>query len=453
MSACERAIDYAKAKGIDECEAVNVKRKTITVRITDSQIAETKENVEQSIGIRIIHGKKISSAQTSIVENYKKTIDQALELSNITKPKPFWKSLAQNSKQKIPLEGVFDKKLSEITGIEASDIAQTMIDSALNPKIDSISGSLNIVAEDFTIANTNGLRCNDEATYIAGIINADSNVGTLPVSGIGHASCRTLQNFTPTQIGKDSLEMCVKSINPQHCEFETCSVIFEPYSVGEILSFVLSANFNLKTYTEKRSCFSEKIGQVISAKNFDLVDDPHAPEGIGTKSFDDEGVPTKIRPLIEDGVFKNVYSDLYNAFKEGKESSGNASRPGSPMGRDAKPIPAPSPHNLRIKNGDSTPEEMIKDTKKGIVVGRLWYTYAVNPIKGDFSCTARSGIRIIEDGKIKNPGKSVRIIHNLKTLLEKISAIGNDSRNALQWASLPSICPSLRVDEIKIIPI
>ena len=184
-----------------------------------------------------------------------------------------------------------------------------------------------------------------------------------------------------------------------------------------------------------------------------MVDDPHAPEGIGTKSFDDEGIPTKIRPLIEDGVFKNVYSDLYNAFKEGKEPSGNASRPGSPMGRGAEPIPVPAPHNLRIKNGDSTPEEMIKDTKKGIVVSRLWYTYAVNPIKGDFSCTARSGIRIIEDGKIKNPGKSVRIVHNLKTLLEKISAIGNDSRNVLQWASLPSICPSLRVDEIKIIPI
>lgn len=453
MSACERAIDYAKIKGIDECEAVNVKRKITTVRITDSQIAETKENIEQLIGIRIIQGKKISSAQTSIIEDYKKTIDQALELSNITKPKPFWKSLPHDLKEKIPLEGVFDKKLSDITGSEASDIAQTMIDSALNPKIDSISGSLNIVAEDFTIANTNGLRYNDEATYIAGIINADSNVGTLPVSGIGQASCRTLQNFVPEQIGKDSMEMCVSSINPQHCDFETCSVIFEPYSVGEILAFVLSANFNLKTYSEKRSCFSEKIGGAISAKNFNVLDDPHASEGIGSKNVDDEGVPTKIRPLIEDGVFKNIYSDLYNAFKEGNESSGNASRPASPMGRDAEPIPISSPHNLRIKNGDFTPEEMIKDVKKGIVVGRLWYTYAVNPIKGDFSCTARSGIRIIEDGKIKSPGKSVRIVHNLKTLLEKISAIGNDSRNVLQWASLPSICPSLRADEIKIIPI
>ena len=40
-----------------------------------------------------------------------------------------------------------------------------------------------------------------------------------------------------------------------------------------------------------------------------------------------------------------------------------------------------------------TQDEMIQDTKHGLLVGRLWYTYAVNPIKGDFSCTARSGIK------------------------------------------------------------
>jgi len=66
---------------------------------------------------------------------------------------------------------------------------------------------------------------------------------------------------------------------------------------------------------------------------------------------------------------------------------------------------------------------MIKETKDGILVGRLWYTYAVNPIRGDFSCTARSGIRIIKNGQIIGPGKSVRIIHNLPIMMKNISAI------------------------------
>ena len=77
---------------------------------------------------------------------------------------------------------------------------------------------------------------------------------------------------------------------------------------------------------------------------------------------------------------------------------------GSPMGRDALPIPTPLPHNLRVKESGTKKEEIIEETKKGLIVGRLWYTYPVNPERGDFSCTARSGIRIIENGKIKNPG-------------------------------------------------
>jgi PmbA protein len=93
---------------------------------------------------------------------------------------------------------------------------------------------------------------------------------------------------------------------------------------------------------------------------------------------------------------------------------------------------------------------MIKDTKHGLLVGRLWYTYAVNPIKGDFSCTARSGIRIIENGKIKGPGRSVRIIHNLPTMIKNISEIGNNQKNVIQWASLPSIVPSIKAENIMV---
>jgi Predicted Zn-dependent proteases and their inactivated homologs len=148
---------------------------------------------------------------------------------------------------------------------------------------------------------------------------------------------------------------------------------------------------------------------------------------------------------------KNSFSNLYDSYKEGeKESSGNAIRMGSPMGRSAEPIPIAAPHNLTITQGSSSQEDMIKDTKHGLLVGRLWYTYAVNPIKGDFSCTARSGIRIIKNGKIVGPGKSVRIVHNLPTLLKNISDIGNDQRRVMQWASLPSITPSIKVEDIAV---
>ena len=450
MSALERALTHSNNIGIDECEVVVVKKNITTVRITDSEIVEIKQNFDENYGIRLIHQKKIASIQTTNKEKITDSIDEGLKIALKLKSREFWKGLP-DKKEITQLEGTFDQKLKDISGSKAADIAQNMINSSENKKIDTVTGSLNIVYEDFELGNSKGLNFNHKSTYVSGIINAESEQSTLPVSGIGHACGRTLSKFSPEQIGSDAKKMCIESINPQKINSDKYSIIFDPYSVGELLSFVAASNFNFKTLSEKKSCFSNNFKNKISVDEFNLIDDPHVPEGIGTKAIDDEGVKTRKIKLVENGIFENVFSNSYDSYKEGgKESSGNAIRMGSPMGRSADPIPISAPHNLTVAPGNTSQEDMIKDTKHGLLVGRLWYTYAVNPIKGDFSCTARSGIRIIENGKIKGPGKSVRIVHNLTTLLKNISSIGNDQRRVIQWASLPSITPSIKVENISV---
>ena len=280
-----------------------------------------------------------------------------------------------------------------------------------------------------------------------------SEEGESSVSGIGHECCRTLDKFPVEKLGHDAKKMCVDSINSKKCENDTYSIIFEPYAIGELLAFVFASNFSLRLFSEKKSCFSNNLQEEIAVEEFSLIDDPHVSEGIGTKPFDDEGVKTNLNKFIDKGIFKNTFSNLFDSYKENKDTTGNAARQGSPMGRSSEPIPISTPHNLKIEAGNTSQEEMIKDTKHGLVVGRLWYTSAVNPIKGDFSCTARSGVRIIENGEIKNPGKQVRIIYNLPILLKNISAIGNDPKNVLPWAAFPSITPSIKVENIKTISI
>ena len=450
MSALERALTHSNNIGIDECEVVVVKKNITTVRITDSEIVEIKQNFDENYGIRLIHQKKIASIQTTNKEKITESIDEGLKIALKLKSREFWKGLP-DKKEITQLEGTFDQKLKDISGSKAADIAQNMINSSENKKIDTITGSLNIVYEDFELGNSKGLNFNHKSTYISGIINAESEQSTLPVSGIGHACGRTLSKFSPEQIGSDAKKMCIESINPQKINSDKYSIIFDPYSVGELLSFVAASNFNFKTLSEKKSCFSNNFKNKISVDEFNLIDDPHVPEGIGTKAIDDEGVKTRKIKLVENGIFENVFSNSYDSYKEGgKESAGNAIRMGSPMGRSADPIPISAPHNLTVTPGNTSQEDMIKDTKHGLLVGRLWYTYAVNPIKGDFSCTARSGIRIIENGEIKGPGKSVRIVHNLTTLLKNMSSIGNDQRRVIQWASLPSITPSIKVENISV---
>ena len=100
--------------------------------------------------------------------------------------------------------------------------------------------------------------------------------------------------------------------------------------MGELLSFVIASNFNFKIFREKKSCFSNSYEKEIANEHLNLIDDPHIPEGIGTKSIDDEGIKTQKQNLIEKGIFKNTFSNLFDSYKERKQSTGNASRPGAP---------------------------------------------------------------------------------------------------------------------------
>ena len=211
----------------------------------------------------------------------------AFKSSSNLKSREFWKGLPYKVEQKIQ-EGTFDEKLDQISGSESMDIAQSMINSANNDKVNTITGSLNIVSENFELMNSNGLYFKNKATYISGIINAESEQGILPVSGIGHASGRTLENFSVEQIGIDAKTMCIESINPQKVDSDVYSIIFEPYSVGELLAFVVAANFNFKSFKEKKSCFSNSYKKEIAVEQLSLIDDPHIPEGIGTKSIDEK---------------------------------------------------------------------------------------------------------------------------------------------------------------------
>ena len=65
MSALDKALDHSKNLGVDECEVVHIKRKILTVRITDSEIYELKNNFDENFGVRLIHDKKIASSQTA----------------------------------------------------------------------------------------------------------------------------------------------------------------------------------------------------------------------------------------------------------------------------------------------------------------------------------------------------------------------------------------------------
>jgi len=210
----DNILRYAASVGADECELVRTRRRVTTIRITDSGVAEAKQNISTEYGIRIISEKRmLSSAATNERQLYG-AVDRALEASRMIKPRASWKGLPQP--ETGIQSGTYDRRIRDISCKSAEDLARAMIDSAQGPASDmTVTGSLNTVYEEFELYNTNQIRYKDRATYITAFINATpKSDGGMSVSGMGHYSGRNLVGFDPEQTGSEAHAMCVRSLNP-----------------------------------------------------------------------------------------------------------------------------------------------------------------------------------------------------------------------------------------------
>ena len=211
MSALEKAYDKCKKSDFDEIEIASIKKKIITVRITDSEIAEFKEINDENLGIRLVNEKRISSLHTSITSNIDKDIEFAIKKIDKQRPKDFWQGFPSKT---LPnkKEGIFDSKLEELSNEEILEVSQNIIDLTQNEKITSITGSLHIVIDEFQLKNSSNLQFSEKSSYISAFINAESEMSSVPVSGIGFSNGRNLDSLNITQLAEDAQQMCIENI-------------------------------------------------------------------------------------------------------------------------------------------------------------------------------------------------------------------------------------------------
>lgn len=460
LDVCRRAVDKALAMGADEAEAYMLDKEMITVRLARSRIVEAKGSRDRGLALRVVKDKSVSGVSTSLMDDQsiEKIAGYAISSASMMHAKGNWHGLPARSIPKGMLEKGYDPAIEALNVDDSVNIAYAMLESARADTL-SISGALHIVKEYVCIANSNGLELSDKATYVVGNVNADleqdgsNSVYEKRVSGVGFRASRMLNSFSADAVGREAAEMAMNSKGASKAEEGEYSIIFEPYALGELLAFVFAYNFNAKAYQDGRSCFHGRINDIIAIDGFSLADEPRREDALGSKVFDDDGVETYNKYIVEDGLFKGIIYDTFYSSKDGVRSTGNAIRAGYPVGRGVVALPYPSFHNIVVKEGSYNRDEMVKDTRRGLIVSRLWYTYPVNPEQGDFSCTARSGVFEVSNGEIIGARRMVRIIDNLKRLMSNISAIGKESRQVLQWHATPCITPSIRVDRVRIVPL
>jgi PmbA protein len=155
--------------------------------------------------------------------------------------------------------------------------------------------------------------------------------------------------------------------------------------------------------------------------------------------FDGEGVPQQKTLLIDKGVLKGFLYDNYTAKKEGKESTGNASRSGYLSTPDIDTT------NFHIMSGVSSADDMIRQVDDGLLVYYLQGAHSSNPVSGDFSVVA-TPVWSIKDGEIISAARAVMLAGNIFEVLKSVKLVGNNER---QIGSL--ITSWLMVENVRVI--
>lgn len=189
----------------------------------------------------------------------------------------------------------------------------------------------------------------------------------------------------------------------------TCEVpvVFEAPVAASLIGHFASAVSGNSLY--RRSSFlADSIGQKVFAADINIREQPHLPKGLASSAFDDEGVATSERNIVESGMVQGYFLSSYSARKLGMQTTANAG----------------GTHNLIIDNGNPMEfDAILKKMGTGLLVTEMM-GQGINMVTGDYSRGA-SGYWI-ENGEICYPVEEITVAGNLKTMFSGISAIGDD---------------------------
>ena len=178
-----------------------------------------------------------------------------------------------------------------------------------------------------------------------------------------------------------------------------------------------------------------RLGEKVCHESVSLWDDASDPNGMPS-AFDAEGVPIKRLELVTNGVAKQIAYDSYTAKREGKESTGHAG--------SGTWLTGGHPQHVFMAPGDSSVEEMIADTKAGVLVTRFHYSNVIHPKQTVLTGMTRDGTFLIRNGKIAHPVRNLRYTQSVLDSLSNVQAISRDRK--LQGRSL---VPALKVSNFR----
>lgn len=211
---------------------------------------------------------------------------------------------------------------------------------------------------------------------------------------------------TAVTVGKKSAERTLRRLGGRSLSTRVAPVLYSAEMAGGLLGALMGAISGSSLY-RKSSFLLDSLDTKILPDFIHIHEQPYLKKALGSAAFDGEGVATKNRDIVSNGILTSYLLSTYSARKLGMQTTGNAS----------------GVHNLTIDPGADDFDAMLKRLDTGLLVTELM-GQGVNRVTGDYSRGA-AGFWV-ENGQIQYPVEEITIAGNLKDMFKNIVAVGND---------------------------
>ncbi len=252
-------------------------------------------------------------------------------------------------------------------------------------------------------ANSAGQRLTGRSTMA--MLDGIARTGTS--DGSDRAASVRLADLDGAAAGREAARRAREAADATDLEPGSYEVVLSPSCVVNVLSFLAIYGFNGRAVEEGRSF--TRIGEAQFDASISLADDVAHPMAVGI-GFDAEGTPKRRHQLVDGGVTTAVIHDRRTAKALGAESTGHAVPGAGPFGA----LPA----NLVLEPGSATPDELVGNVERGLLVTDFWYTRVLDPRTIVVTGLTRNGVWLVENGKI------VRPVTNLRFTQSYVDALG-----------------------------
>ncbi len=402
----EKALSFSTA---DACEINLSGTESGNIRYARNTVSTSGHRSNQSLVVQSSFGKKSGTATIDEFDDasLKKVVERAEELARLSPENPeFMEPLEQQTYDKAVN---FVEATANITPEYRASVANASIGPAAAQDV-TAAGFLDDSYGFSAMMNSKGLFAYNKSSNVDFTVTMRTNDGT--GSGWVSRDYNDIDKFDAAEASKVAIDKAVMSKEAKAIEPGKYTVILEPAAAENLISN-MARSLNARTADEGRSFMSKegggtKLGEKIVDERVTLWSDPLHPE-VPTSTWNGGGQALNKTTWIENGVVKNLAYDRFWAKEQGVE-------------------PVPFPNNIIMAGGDASLEDLIKGTKKGILVTRLWYIRTVDPQTLLYTGLTRDGTFYIENGKIKHPVKNFRFNESPVIMLNNLEALGEQVR-------------------------